>query len=330
MRLRLRRRLGHTRHPAGSRGGRALALACAAALTAAVRPAPTDNPLWRATHGLLLGAARAGPRLVLVGDRGHVLLSDDNGATWRLRQAPTGETLNAVLFVSEKEGWAVGQDEAIEHTADGGESWHQQHFTEKADQSLFTVALLGPGHLFASGAYNVILETTDSGATWRADKIPDLDDDYHLNCAVARGDELLVTGEAGHAFLRQAGHWLKISVPYEGSQFGCLLDGRQRLYSFGLRGSFFRAERGVAGWQRLKTPDERSIFGGATLSDGRFALVGATGLAMVFDPATERFTPVISGTDATLSGVTETADGRLVLVGEDGLHVAPVPAPEKS
>ena len=66
---------------------------CAAAasllLLAAAAP-DTDQPLWRATHGLLIGIARAGNRLVAVGDRGHVLLSDNNGTSWRLAKKPRG------------------------------------------------------------------------------------------------------------------------------------------------------------------------------------------------------------------------------------------------
>lgn len=297
--------------------------ACAIALCAAAgfaRAEDHDTALWRATHGLLLGAARAGNRLVAVGDRGHVLLSDDNGATWRLRQAPTEEALTAVVFTSPQEGWAVGQDVTVMHSTDGGESWTQQHFTANADQSLFSVTVLGPAHLFASGAYNITLETRD-GTHWDAGKIPDLDDDYHLNCAIARGDDLLVTGEAGHAFLRQGTQWAKIPVPYDGSQFGCLLDDAGRFYSFGLRGSLFRAVRGVAGWKRLTTPDERSIFGGARLPDGRLALVGATGLAMILDPATDAIGELDTGTDQALSAAVPTADGQLLAVGRDGVHL---------
>ncbi len=297
------------------------ALLCGAAIEART----TDNPLWRAEHDLLTAAARAGNRLVLVGDRGHVLLSDDNGRSWALHRAPTDELLEAVLFTSPREGWAVGQDELVFHTTDAGEHWTPQHAAPKSDQALFTIASLGPAHLFASGAYDLTLETTDAGAHWTEGKIPDLDDDYHLNCALARGDELLVTGEAGHAFLRQAGKWVKIPVPYDGSQFGCLLDSQDRLYSFGLRGSLFRAVRGVAGWKRLKTPDDRSIFGGTNLADGRLAMVGGNGLAMIFDPATDAITLIPTGTDATLSGAAETADGKLLAVGTDGFHLLPIP-----
>jgi len=167
-----------------------------AAMAAPAIQADTDNVTWRATHGLLLGLARAGARLVAVGNDGHVLLSDDEGKSWRLAKTPTEELLTAVVFPTPTEGWAVGQDEEILHSTDAGETWTQQHIAGDSDQALFTIISLTPQHLFASGAYNLIEETQDGGATWKDSKIDNLDDDYHLNCAVARGNDILVTGEA--------------------------------------------------------------------------------------------------------------------------------------
>lgn len=280
----------------------------------------TDDPLSRATHGVLLGLARAGDRLVAVGDRGHVLLSDDDGKSWRAGKSGTDALLTSVVFGSLTEGWAVGQDEIVLHSGDGGESWTQQHFTPNVDQNLFSVALLGPTHALASGAYNLILET-DDGKNWKEGKLPDLDDDYHLNCAVARGEDVLLTGESGHAFLRHAGSWAKMPVPYEGSQFGCLLGQDGSFYSFGLRGSLFRAAAGGGAWTRIDTGGAASLFGGTVLANGKLVLVGGNGALLLVDPATAKVTKLKSGTGAALSAVAEAKDGRLVSVGEDGVHV---------
>jgi photosystem II stability/assembly factor-like uncharacterized protein len=296
---------------------------CAAAasllLLAAAAP-DTDQPLWRATHGLLIGIARAGNRLVAVGDRGHVLLSDNNGTSWRLAKSPADELLTDVIFPMPAEGWAVGQDETILHSVDAGQSWTQVHFVPNADQNLFSIVSIAPGHLLASGAYNLMLETED-GKTWKDEKLADLDDDYHLNCAAARGDDVLITGESGHAFLRHAGAWAKIPVPYDGSQFGCLVGADGSLYSFGLRGSLFRQAPGAAAWSRIDTGGPRPIFGGVILPDGKLALVGGNGLALLFDPGSGKITTLHTGTDAALSGIVQAQDGKLVIVGDDGVHI---------
>jgi len=302
-------------------------LAAPAAGRAAAASAPassasdTDQPIWRATHGLLLGLARAGTRLVAVGNGGAVLLSDDEGATWRNAKTPTDELLTSVVFPTPTEGWAVGQDGEVLHSTDAGQSWTQQHLSAGSDQALFTVISLTPLHLFASGAYNLILETQDGGATWKDSKIDNLDDDYHLNCAVARGNDILVTGEAGHAFIRYAGAWTQVKLPYDGSQFACLVGPDGSFYSFGLRGTAFKAEPGATQWTKIDTGQPYSIFGAANLINGSMALVGANGLILLLDPATGKVTTLPAPTDQALSAVVEGHNGKLIAVGNDGVHL---------
>ncbi len=289
-------------------------------LLAATAAAPdTDTPIWRATHGLVLGLARAGKRIVAVGNNGHILLSDDDGTTWRLTKSPTDALLTSVAFVTPTEGWAVGQDETILHTTDAGQTWTGQYIKKDADQTLFTVISLAPGHLFASGAYNVTLETQD-GTHWTEGKIPNTEDDYHLNCAIARGNDVLVTGEGGHAFLRTGSDWTPMKLPYDGSQFGCALGTDGSFYSFGLRGTAFRAQPGGHGWTKLDSGTQRSFFGAANLANGTIALVGSNGLLDIFDPATNKMRELPRPNPDTLSAVLEASGGKLIVAGDDGVQ----------
>ncbi len=298
------------------------ALILAASLTAAfaATPADTDQPTWRATHGPLLAVAHAGSRLVAVGDRGAILLSDNQGVSWRMAQSPSPELLTDVVFDSPVEGWAVGQDSSILRTTDAGEHWTLQRAPDGKDQALFSVAVLGPSHLMATGAYALALETTDA-ATWTPVKLPSMDEDYHLNCVIAHGADVVITGEAGHAFVRRDGSWAAVPVPYQGSQFGCLTTPDGALYSFGLRGSMFVSSGAAPAWHRIETNEQRSIFGGTVLANGFMALVGSNGLVLLFDPQTNTFRTLPIATGASLSGVVEVAGGKWVLVGSDGVHV---------
>jgi photosystem II stability/assembly factor-like uncharacterized protein len=314
------------------RAAPALLLACClaaapAAFTPAQAAAPptaqttpdTDQPLWRATHGVLLGVGRAGNRMVAVGDRGIILLSDDQGATWR--EVPTGkpELLTSVLFTTPREGWVVGQDSTILHTADAGEHWTSQNKDDGNDQALFSIASLGAGHLITTGAYALVLETTD-GQTWTPDKLPNLDEDYHLNCVMAHYDDVVITGEAGHAFVRHGTTWTPIPVGYDGSQFGCLTRSDGSMYSFGLRGSLFVSTTATPAWTRIPTGEDRSIFGGTVLANGLIALVGSNGLMLLLDPHTNPLRKLAPVTGATLSGIAEAPNGNWIVVGDDGLH----------
>ncbi|MES2258241.1 MAG: hypothetical protein V4724_06965 [Pseudomonadota bacterium] len=88
------------------------------------RPALAQRKPERA---VLLGAALAGKRVVAVGERGLVALSDDDGATWRqARRVPVSVTLTVVKFASASEGWAAGHGGVVLRTADGGETWVRQ------------------------------------------------------------------------------------------------------------------------------------------------------------------------------------------------------------
>jgi photosystem II stability/assembly factor-like uncharacterized protein len=296
--------------------------------TAMAAAPDTDTPIWRATHGVLLSVARAGRRLVAVGDRGTVLLSDDDGLTWKEAASGTGELLTDVIFPNATEGWAVGQDSTILHSSDGGQHWSVQLTKPAGDQSLFSIASLGPHHLIATGAYALVLETQD-GQTWSPVKLPAMDEDYHLNCVQARGADVVISGEAGHGFVRHDGAWSAMPVPYDGSQFGCLAaahgsaDGA--IYSFGLRGSLFVSTPQAPTWKRIETGVQNAIFGGTVLGDGKFVLVGSGGLLLLFDPQHTTCRVLPPPTAATLSGIVETQSGAWVAVGEDGVHLIDTP-----
>jgi photosystem II stability/assembly factor-like uncharacterized protein len=80
----------------------AFALAAAAGEPEEARPALPSPRAWKS---LLLDAERAGARVVAVGERGHVVLSDDGGRSWRqARSVPVRVTLTGVCFVGASEG----------------------------------------------------------------------------------------------------------------------------------------------------------------------------------------------------------------------------------
>lgn len=79
-----------------------------------------------AQESLLNDATRAGDRIVAVGERGHVIYSDDEGQTWTQAQVPVSVTLNAVDFGSDSSGWVVGHSGVVLHSSDAGATWQLQ------------------------------------------------------------------------------------------------------------------------------------------------------------------------------------------------------------
>ncbi|MBV8306053.1 MAG: glycosyl hydrolase, partial [Gammaproteobacteria bacterium] len=86
---------------------RALLLALLPGVAAAAAPQPPAEPARLAAQSLLIALAAAGPRLVAVGDRGVVVLSDDGAAHWRQAQrVPTQVLLTGVCFFDAQRGIA--------------------------------------------------------------------------------------------------------------------------------------------------------------------------------------------------------------------------------
>jgi photosystem II stability/assembly factor-like uncharacterized protein len=112
--------------------GVALILAGAAVLMpslAVAAPDLLDMPAMQsagAATATMMATALAGTRVVLAGERGIILYSDDAAHVWHQSAVPVSVTLTALYFVNPSSGWAVGHDGVILHSADGGETWFKQ------------------------------------------------------------------------------------------------------------------------------------------------------------------------------------------------------------
>lgn len=73
-----------------------------------------------APENLLTDATRVGDRIVAVGERGHIIYSDDEGKTWVQGEVPVSVTLTAIDFGTDTHGWAVGHSGVVLKTTDAG------------------------------------------------------------------------------------------------------------------------------------------------------------------------------------------------------------------
>ena len=272
---------------------------------------------------LLLDTAPAGTQLVAVGERGRILLSADQGKTWRFASAPGEATLTAVYFHNDLHGWAVGHDAVILRTEDGGANWALVYQAPQEHKPLFDVWFENRLHGFAVGAYGLALETRDGGRSWQRRTV--LSEDTHLNSIAGGSDgRIYLAGEAG-ALLRSddAGRsWRKLISPYRGSFFGVLRlpDGNPLV--FGLRGKAFRSPDGGNRWLPVDTHGEATLQGGTVLADGSVVLVGNDGTVLVSRDGGQRFTRRGQGLRQAFASVTASG-ASLVLVGERGVTTLP-------
>lgn len=277
-----------------------------------------------------------------VGERGHVLLSDNHAQTWRqAKSVPTQNLLTAVCFSDEKNGIAVGHDEIVLTTSDAGETWTRRHYAPEAQQPLLDV--LCNGHdAIAVGAYSAYFVSADSGVTWTERKFEpqsasaaavasksaaadeEIAQDFHLNRIVgASGSRLYIAAEAGHLYRSDdaGATWSELPSPYEGSFFGVLPLNGESLLAYGLRGNLFRSDDGGKSWRKLDSRTEAMLNDAARLPGRGVAVVGLAGTVLVSSDSGETFTLVQQGDRKGLSAVLPAGAADLITAGEAGIQV---------
>jgi len=282
--------------------------------------AETSEPAPLASKSNLLAVARAGDRLVAVGDRGHVLLSSDQGRTWTQSVVPARAMLTGVSFPDARHGWAVGHDGVILATTDGGLTWKRQDAGIDLESVYLDVHFRDVANGFAVGAYGKFMVTTDGGKTWTA--AHPSDDEVHYNRLTAGADgTLYLAGEGGLLLISHDGGklWRKADVPYDGSFFGALPLEKNRVVVYGLRGHILRSEDQGASWTDESNQLQVLIMGGVRLATGRIVLAGQGGNFFVSRDrgvTFDHWKPADFGT--SVSALIDAGDGVLLTVGEAG------------
>lgn len=336
--------------------GASIALLLAGSLAGSPAPAaPVGDALSRPAlrvrqpaRGVLLGVARAGERLVAVGERGLIVVSDDSGAHWRQVSVPVAVTLTAVRFADASHGVAVGHGGTVLTTRDGGLSWTarldgrrlaqlalesarasgdaarlkeaERLVADGPDKPLLDVAIWDARRMLVVGAYGLALQTHDGGASWQPvmERLPN-PKALHLYVLRRLGDTLLVAGEQGLLLRSDDGgaSFRPLASPYRGSWFsGELMPSGEWLLG-GLRGNAWRSGDGGSSWSQLELPMPASVTGMAIASDGALLLSTQSGHLLRRDG--ERLRPV--GRDALppLAGVAVASNGGLLAIGLSGV-----------
>ncbi len=318
-----------------------------------------------ASTSVLLAVTKAGERLVAAGERGIILLSDDDGSTWRQAKVPVSVTLTAVTFATPGKGWAVGHFGVVLHSEDGGETWVKQLDGVQAAQLVLekaqaraqhgdapsgeTERLLADAQLliddgpdkpfldlyfeneqsgFIVGAYNLIFRTDDAGRTWEP-WLHRVDNPMGLHLyGIRSGDgHLFLAGEQG-LFLRadkDTGAFEALPTPYPGSYFGILTAPGGEVLIFGLRGNAYWSGDLGESWQVVETGVPVSITAGNVLADGTMVLVTQSGTVLTSRDQGRTFSPLPIKEASPFADLTQAADGSIVMVGMRGITRAQNP-----
>lgn len=314
------------------------------------------TPSVRAFHSMQLSSARAGKRLVSVGASGIILLSDDDGKTWRQSvNVPTSVTLTDVYFVDEKTGWAVGHSGVILFTTTGGETWQLQQTGIQIAQSMIEEAnaLIAAGSEqgekalrnakyfvsdgpdkpllgvyfkdrntgWAVGAYGLSVLTQDGGSTWTSvmTRVPNVRG-MHLYQVRGLGDDLVIVGEQGSVFHSKDGgrNFETIETPYEGSFFGLTIMDDRSILAFGLKGNAWISDENQKQWRKTDLGAPTTVTAGIHMSDGSVMLGDESGRVLRSTDGGQTFQYVGTPAGAGLTAMLQAADGALIVSGTRG------------
>lgn len=194
------------------------------------------KPSAQATDALVYTVRTFNGRAFATGQSGHILISDDNGASWQQSKVPVSSAIVDIYFATAEKGWAVGHEGVILHSSDAGKTWQKQYdglrfgteglsyyqglqeqepdntlfsglaeemefsIGQGADKPFFKIYFSDEQNGYALGAYGMSVATTDGGKTWQHN-MHRLDNDslYHVFdiTQAASDDTLLLCGEAG-------------------------------------------------------------------------------------------------------------------------------------
>ncbi|RZL94243.1 MAG: glycosyl hydrolase [Variovorax sp.] len=318
-----------------------------------------------AARALLNGLASAGTRTVAVGQRGHIVYTDDAGKSWRQADVPVSSDLVAVHFPTGTTGWAVGHDGVVLRSTDAGLTWAVQldgrrlgelmvgYYTREANASLAgdpkrAAALLDEAKRFEAqgaenplldvwfrdasngyvvGAFGLALRTSDGGAHW-APMLHALDNPkgQHLYAVRGIGPDVYMAGEQGLLLkLEQSDERFRALDIPYKGTLFGVAGNAQAVVAHGLRGTVLRSTDGGRNWQQIPTGLQVGLTASTQDSDGRLVIVSQAGHVLASRDGGASFTPVPLERAVPAAAVSAPSKGTLVIAGPRGAQPLQLP-----
>ena len=323
----------------GTAAGRVAVLALLLpAFTASAEP--VDFPLLpalpseRAINGLLLEVARSDDRLLLVGEQGRILWSDDGGRSWTQASVPVSLAITSVAVAGDGNAWAAAHEGFLLHSTDNGETWSVG--LSGSDVAALSVGAIEKQVEALRAALAEATPDTREDTEWALDEAL-----FALDEATLAVDEGMTTPllrvwfadeETGYVlgaynvFLRTddggatwESHSYRLDNPEKYHLYGIARSTAGTLLAAGEAGTLQRSLDDGATWERVDSPYPGSFFGTVATSDGNLLIFGLRGNVFRSTDEGASWTDVETHDSRTLTCGSAYADGTVVLAGAAGV-----------
>jgi photosystem II stability/assembly factor-like uncharacterized protein len=275
------------------------------------------------------GIVIAGKRLISVGQRGHILFSDDGGKSWTQATVPVSSDLTAVNFPTPQQGWAVGHDGVVLHSEDAGATWSKQFDGRVAAQLMAThhKRLKNCANCHenmdlakeAAGGSNLAMMDEIKSFTEKGPDKPFLDvwfENETTGYIVGAFNMIFKTMNGGK-------NWEPLFDKTENRKRLHLYSIRAvgtDLYITGEQALILKLDKQAGHFRALKVPYNGTFFG-LTGKPGSLVAYGMRGNVFRSTDGGGNWKKIESGIPLGLTGSTVTADGAIVLVSQAGHHL---------
>ncbi len=274
-----------------------------------------------ALQGLLLDIAHDGERMLVAGELGHILFSDDDGRTWAHADVPISLAVTSVAFAGKDQAWATAHDGYLLQSTDNGVTWQVK--LSGSDVARLSVGAIEERVAALEAAVEAAAPETREELEWVLDDAvfaleeatAAIDDGMTsplLNVWFANDDDGYALGAYGVFLRTQDGGdtWVvegnRLDNPDNYHLYDIVRSSAGTLLVVGEAGTLARSLDDGNEWVRVEAPYEGSYFGAVAAGDGSLLIFGLRG-------------NVFRSTDegATWTAV-DTGDNRTLMCGSNG------------
>ncbi|MGE0127127.1 MAG: WD40/YVTN/BNR-like repeat-containing protein [Blastocatellales bacterium] len=264
----------------------------------------------------------------VIGDRGIIHTTQDNGFEWLPQDPKLNDNLSDVYFRTRDEGWLVTSSATgsrILKTVDGGEYW-ELVFQLGAPPGargndvpvLYSVAFPNKKQGWVVGDSGRILHSEDGGISWRRQESGTQDELVHVKFindkrgwVVGAKGTILYTDDSGRTWERQSSgtpnHLYHIETR-----------GKDNAWVVGDKGTVLRTTNAGVSWERVVIDTTQNLLNIVFANDKQGWIIGWNGTILRSSDGGKNWTEQESGTRTHLYGIS-TSKKEVWVVGADGL-----------